>query len=396
MVRKRRAKRSKALPNRIKILAGVLVAVIALGIAGVKFLQSPRGSVFLLGKGVTSHYTRAQDHIGGGLKRALAGLKLERALKEKRGTIQARGKNYPVKLWEIACPERADLIQINLALTKAARSRGGTVLESREDQTGLELHLKIGSGPYATHSIKVSKQTARPAAPRVKTGAERDTSPRLALVIDDFGYSANGTVEAFLALDIPITLSIIPSLPFSSRIAAMARTHKKEIMLHLPMEPEERHRYDVAPVTSAMTSEEIENLVAKYLSELPDAAGVNNHMGSKATQDERVMKAVLSVLKGRKLYFLDSLTSPRSIAYNAARSRGVRAARNDLFLDDDTRDPKLVGERLLKLLELAKKQGEAVGIAHPRRWTLEALREHEAKLRSSGVRLVFLSEVAGD
>ncbi|MBI4720350.1 MAG: divergent polysaccharide deacetylase family protein [Chitinivibrionia bacterium] len=386
MARKSRAKQSKALPGRIKILAGVLVAVVALGIAGVKFLQSPRGSVFLLGKGVTSHYTRAQDHIQGGLKRALVA----------RGSITIRGKNYPVKRWEIVCPETADLIQVNLALTKAARSRGAAVQKSSEDQTGRELHLEIGSGQYTTHSIAVIKQARRRAVPPEETVKKPAAGPMLALVVDDFGYSKNGTVEAFLALDMPITVAVIPSLPHSSEVAALAAARKKETILHLPMEPEEPRRHDVAPVTSAMTSDEIAALVAKYLSDIPGAAGVNNHMGSKATQDERVMRAVLGVLKERKLYFLDSLTSPRSIAYNAAVQRGVKAVQNDLFLDDDTQDPKLVGERLRRLVKLAKTRGEAVGIAHPRRWTLEALRNNEAMLKSSGVRLVFLSELAGD
>jgi polysaccharide deacetylase 2 family uncharacterized protein YibQ len=396
MAKKKRAKKSKPTPQRVKILIGLLLAVLVCGIAGVKFLQSARGSVFLLGKGAAGHYERSQKYIQTGLKGALIELGLEKGLKEKREYVTVEGKKYPIVLWEIACDEGADLVRINVAFTTAARSRGATVQEAREDESGRELRLKIGSGRFTTHIIKVSKRAAQSAAPRGEAGTERNAVPMLALVMDDFGYSANGTVEAILSLDVPFTISIIPSLPFTARVAAMAGEHKKEVILHLPMEPEEPLKYDVPPVTTAMSSEEIRALVTKYLSELPAAVGVNNHMGSKATQDERVMRAVLAPLKERRLYFLDSLTSPRSVAYNEARREGVAAARNDLFLDDDTQDPKLVGERLSKLLELAKTRGRAVGIAHPRRWTLEALRDNEARIKSSGVRMVFLSELAAD
>jgi polysaccharide deacetylase 2 family uncharacterized protein YibQ len=134
-------------------------------------------------------------------------------------------------------------------------------------------------------------------------------------------------------------------------------------------------------------------MVESYLAALTGVVGVNNHMGSKATQDERVMHAVLSVLKRHRLFFLDSLTSPRSIAYNSAIEMGVKTARNDLFIDDNTRDPERVMKRIQRLIERAKRNGTAVGIGHPHRWTLEAISRMEPSLAQSGVRMVFLSEL---
>jgi polysaccharide deacetylase 2 family uncharacterized protein YibQ len=307
----------------------------------------------------------------------------------KRGGITVRGDHFSLLIWNIVCGEQCDLVKINLALSKAAHSRGAAVLKSREDREGRELLLEIGSGPYPTHKIVITK--AARAAGDADRG--RDERPMLAIVIDDFGYSKNGIIAEFLALDIPITCSVIPALPHSAALVTRARAAGKEVMLHLPMEPEEKWAYDVAPVTTGMGAPEIEAMVVAYLAGMEGVTGVNNHMGSQATRDERVMRAVLSVLKKRDLFFLDSLTSPQSIAYTAARELGVKAARNDLFIDDDTQEREIVEERLNRLIERARRHGSAVGIGHPHRWTLDALAHMESSLKRSGVRLVFVSEL---
>jgi len=105
------------------------------------------------------------------------------------------------------------------------------------------------------------------------------------------------------------------------------------------------------------------------------------------------MKAVLSVLKKRKLFFLDSLTSSKSIAYNTAKSVGVGAVRNNLFLDAETNDPDVIEKRLRRLLAIAKRNGHAVGIGHPKKWTLEVLQKSKAMIEQSGVQLVFVSDL---
>jgi hypothetical protein len=190
-----------------------------------------------------------------------------------------------------------------------------------------------------------------------------------------------------------MTVSVIPSLPHSQDAATLARKLGKEILLHLPMEPVEPVKSDVDVVLTSMNDRDIRDLVERYAGELPYVSGANNHMGSLATQDERVMKAVLSVLKSRGLFFLDSLTSGKSVAYNTARSMGVGSARNDLFLDAETEDPGVIEKRLERLISIAKRNGSAIGIGHPKRWTLEALKRSAEMIEQSGVELVFVSEV---
>jgi polysaccharide deacetylase 2 family uncharacterized protein YibQ len=126
---------------------------------------------------------------------------------------------------------------------------------------------------------------------------------------------------------------------------------------------------------------------------MPGIEGVNNHQGSLATADPRVMKTVLVVLQDYGLFFLDSLTSNKSIAYNTAKEMGVAAARNSVFLDADTEDPEVVEQRIRQLVARAKANGAAVGIGHPRRWTLDALERSETYLKNAGIELVYLRDL---
>ena len=101
----------------------------------------------------------------------------------------------------------------------------------------------------------------------------------------------------------------------------------------------------------------------------------------------------MRVLKERDLFFLDSLTSAKSVAYNTAREHGIPAARNSVFLDADTDDAAVVEERLRRLVAIAKKNGSAIGIGHPTSWTVKALKDSEAYLKNAGVELVYVSQL---
>jgi polysaccharide deacetylase 2 family uncharacterized protein YibQ len=133
--------------------------------------------------------------------------------------------------------------------------------------------------------------------------------------------------------------------------------------------------------------------VSKYVESLPGIDGVNNHQGSLATADERVMRAVLATLGRYDLFFLDSLTSAKSLAYNTARELGVPAARNRVFVDADTEDIEVVEERLRGLVATALRSGSAIGIGHPHLWTLEAIKANKTYIENAGVELVYVSEL---
>ena len=164
-------------------------------------------------------------------------------------------------------------------------------------------------------------------------------------------------------------------------------------MLHLPLESLQRG-VARAPGTidTDMPPAEIERRVAAFLDEIPGVRGVNNHAGSKATEDPTVMISVLEVIKGRGLYFIDSRTSSRSVAYDAARALGIPSASRRVFLDQPP-GAGMVRSRLEELFHLARKDGAAVGIGHARPETVEALKAGLALADAEGVRLVFASQI---
>ncbi len=389
MPRKSQKKKSSAgssRPSRLKFLAGLLIVVLVAGIGSVKYFKTARGKAFLLDSGFTIYYDEVQENAEAALYTVLDDFGLRRQLDEKVEIVTVSGNRCYFKRWDVLCGEDFDLLQINMALTRGIRQTGVRVRESAEEDDGNVLRFEVGTKRYLTHRIFFRKGK-RPSS------LDRTPRPKLALVIDDFGYSKNDLIDAFLSLDIPLTISVLPSLPFSKSIVALAGESGKEVMLHLPMEAVEPYESDGDMILTSMSDRRIRKIIESCLDDIPGISGVNNHMGSRATQDERVMKAVLSVLKRRKLFFLDSLTSPKSIAYNTARSMGVGTARNYIFLDADTQDPVVVEKRLMNLVSAAKRDGHAVGIGHPKQWTLEVLRGSKTIIERSGVQLVVVSEL---
>lgn len=392
---RRKSKRKssdKGTPTRVKLLVIVLVAISALGITTVKLLDTTRGRIFLLDAGLTDYYAQVQEEIEPDLRFAVRSLGLQRRLRVRVEREHVRGESVLVRHWQASCYEKCSPPQIGLEFARAAEAHGATAQSSvvpwrAGETTGQTVTIAVGSRRFPTHRITIKCFDAPPPPP-----VPHEQPPRLALVIDDFGYSKSKVVEAFLALDMPLTIAVIPTLPRTEYSLEQARAHGKQTILHVPMEAE-HHASDVKTVATDMDDAEIHALLSRYLDSTPGVLGINNHMGSKATRDPRVMAAVVDELKGRHLFFLDSLTSPKSVAYNTAKNMDVPTAKNDLFLDYNTEDVLVVEERLLQLLDLARRKGSAVGIGHPKPWTYEAIKRNEEVLKESGVELVFVSEL---
>jgi len=205
--------------------------------------------------------------------------------------------------------------------------------------------------------------------------------PRVALVIDDLGYDTR-LAEAFLDLDIPLTLAVLPFSPHQREVVAAARRHGQAVMLHLPMEPEEYPNVDPGPgaLLARMSPDELIAQLRRDLDEIPEAVGVNNHMGSRLTRESAQLNQIFSVLRERGLFFIDSRTTPDSLGYQSARLLKVPFAQRDVFLDH-RQDPDFVRRQIKELLRRAEKSGHAVGIGHPHQVTLDVLREMLPEIR---------------
>ena len=218
---------------------------------------------------------------------------------------------------------------------------------------------------------------------------------RLAVVIDDLGNDMDA-VRRVAAVPVALTAAVLPALARSRETADVLRAAGKEILLHLPMEPlDPGANPGPGEVRVSMSRQEIASLVASDLADVPGARGVNNHMGSRATADRATMNAVLSVLRQRRLFFLDSRTTAFTVAAEEAARQGVACVSRSIFLDDAPDEAAIVAQ-LDRAVEEARSQGAAVAIGHPHAATLAVVERELPDLASRGIVLCRVSDlVAG-
>ena len=220
-----------------------------------------------------------------------------------------------------------------------------------------------------------------------------ESSGVIVLVIDDFGYRNDSVSDGFLNLPIALTCAVLPGHPQSSSIAKKAIKSGKEVIIHMPMQSSLGAKgEDDYKLKVGMTSDEIEWRLNEALKEIPEAIGINNHQGSKATTDGKVMGVVASVLKQKNKIFLDSRTSSKTVGEKTMRTYGVPTARRHVFLDNDL-DIDKISQQLEKLVEESKKNGIGIGIGHVKSNTLKVLKEEIPKLLQKGYEFKFLSQV---
>ncbi len=205
--------------------------------------------------------------------------------------------------------------------------------------------------------------------------------PYLVIILDDWGYSLKN-LPMLKALSLPVDVSILPGHEFSLKVSRIARETGKEVMLHLPMEPDNlpKEKWEHNTITVNMSEDQIRKLVNWAIDSVPGAVGVNNHMGSRATADVRVMRIVLSQVKKRGLFFLDSVSTPATVVKKVCREVGLPYVARDVFIDNQA-DLRYIKAQIKRAVDLANKKGYAVVIGHDRENTLRALIDMETYLR---------------
>ncbi|HGO5814319.1 TPA: divergent polysaccharide deacetylase family protein [Mannheimia haemolytica] len=201
---------------------------------------------------------------------------------------------------------------------------------------------------------------------------------KLAIVIDDVGYRAKEDAE-ILALAKEISVAIIPVAPYAKQRANDAYAQKRDILIHLPMEPKSKEPIEAGGIKIGDSEEKIQKLIETARGQVPYAIGLNNHMGSGATSDRATMQHLMKVLKENTLFFLDSKTIGSSVAAKTARQFGINALERDIFLDDSDLLSD-VEKQFTQAIQHARKNGVAVVIGHPRKNTISVLKQHLKKL----------------
>ena len=220
----------------------------------------------------------------------------------------------------------------------------------------------------------------------------------LAILIDDFGYCGEGT-EEMLALPIPFTAAVMPFSKCSEADAEAVRQAGKEIFIHMPMESLTGKKEWVGDkgVFRDMTEREIQDRVKEAFAILPDAAGMNNHMGSAIMEDERSLSAVMEVLQEKNVLFVDSVTTAKSLGRKIAGEKGIPFQARDVFLDS-TDSVEVVKANLRKAAEVALEKGYALAIGHvgPEGGiiTAEAIHSLIPELEAAGITFVTVSDLA--
>jgi uncharacterized protein len=234
-------------------------------------------------------------------------------------------------------------------------------------------------------------------APAAEPAARRGPAGHLALVIDDLGRSLD-ELDALDALGVPLTYAVLPYEERTAEVVARLRAERREILCHLPMQPDNGSDPGPGALHVAMGERALAVAARAALARVPGAVGVNNHMGSTFTADAAAMGSILQVLQQDGLFFLDSRTSAATVGYQLARSLGLPSAERDVFLDPDP-DPTAIREQFQRLLDRARAEGAAIAIAHPLPGTLEVLREEVPRAQAEGFTFVpvsFLLDRTGD
>lgn len=216
--------------------------------------------------------------------------------------------------------------------------------------------------------------------------------PKVAFIIDDLGYETE-VAKKMMELEFPIALSILPFLQYSEFIAEEGKKKNQEIMLHIPMEPNNSDA-DPGPgaIKSYMSEEEIRQAVRGSIFNFPYVVGVNNHMGSKITEDRKIMKIILEEIKRYDLFFIDSVTTRNSIAYEVAQEMEIKSAVRSVFLDNEN-GIEYIKEQMLEIQETALREGEVIAIGHGRINTFYVLKLIIPELIKAGIEIVPVSEL---
>jgi uncharacterized protein len=263
------------------------------------------------------------------------------------------------------------------------------VLSLAETSSAGVIRFDLAYDGNRTHSVHVVMPLGARASTRAPHAAD---NPRLAIILDDLGHD-RAPADAVLALPFAVTVSVLPHLPLSAEVAEEAARRGDEVMLHLPMEalPGEG-AVEPVELRVGMTPAEVVSAIAGMLETVPRAEGVNNHQGSRATADPALMEAVMTALRARGLFFVDSRTTAATVAYDAAERAGVRAASRKVFLDDTPERDAVLAQLELAARD-ALRDGSAIAIGHPHPATIAALAEGVPRLEARGIKLVFASNL---
>jgi hypothetical protein len=315
-------------------------------------------------------------------------------MKRRRGRRNARRSALPVVALVIAAGVLAGAVALVVRGDTTPRP-ARVALHAPQTVVAEPRATVVPEGRVATSvpSLVATPESVATTGPKAEATSTPASSggPRLAIIIDDCGQWPD-TEHGFIALPVALTMSVLPHVRYGTQIAHDAQAAGKGIMLHLPMEPMSGIDPGPGRITTKMGDAAITAQVRDDIASVPLATGVNNHEGSRATSDDRVMRDVTAVLAADHLFFIDSLTAGTSVAERDAHAAGIPTASRDVFLDN-VADVAATEAQLRHAAQVAKTNGTAIAIGHPRPTTLVAVRALVPELQRDGITFVFASDL---
>lgn len=250
----------------------------------------------------------------------------------------------------------------------------------------LELGVDRSRQGYTTPE-SIAAPTRRPApSPTPRPEPPPDARGRLAILLDDAGQSMD-LVPAASRLPAAVGIAVLPFLPYSAETALAVHETGHEVWLHLPMEAVGNEDPGPGALMSSMSGDELRDAVFMAINNIPHVVGINNHMGSKATANLKMMTWMMQDLAAMDLAFIDSRTTVQTVAEEAARAQGVKTGRRHVFLDNE-RTGAAVRAQLAEAVYRARMEGEIIAIGHLTEVTVGVLAEELPGLDARGVTLV--------
>ena len=213
----------------------------------------------------------------------------------------------------------------------------------------------------------------------------------IAVIIDDMGINHRRTAD-ISSLNAPLTSSFLTYGTGLAKQVKKASQAGHEIMIHVPMEPKSKANLAPDTLTTQMSEADIKSELGKMLSKFKNVRGINNHMGSEFTEDKQRMNYVMDVLKEHNMFFVDSKTSAKSVGRSVAKDKRVAYAHRHVFLDNENK-VDYINRQLRAAERIARKNGYAVAIGHPKSATFKALKEWLPSLKEKNIKLVHMSEI---
>lgn len=289
-----------------------------------------------------------------------------------------------------AAPSHEGKAAASSASAASASSAPSASISSTSSKAAPSVKKDAGNTKAPAKQSTAPAKAAPAAAPKPNTPTA--VKGKLAVVIDDAGRDLESQ-HVYESLGIPLTLAVMPNQVHTRDAALSWHAHGLPVILHQPMESVSGIGMESKAILTSMGDEEIRSLLKSSLSQVPEAVGINNHQGSKATTDRHTMDVVMNELHHRRLFFFDSRTNSTTAADAAAASYGVPYVRNDLFVDNEA-DVAAISSMIREAAKRAQKYGTYVIIGHCRPKTAEAFRQMVPQLEKEGIQFVYVSSLA--